>query len=209
MFYTINSSPMLITKSVFKLYLFWVITKRVPSLYLYCELNVWFVWCFLIECIHLLLAHDAPVRLKNLQGWTPLAEAVSRGDRQTSKNLHSGQNFIKLLKHEICSLIKTGLPTKFVFVVYCLLPVFSCCLLVNPENHMEICFIVLFLSKKKFHTLANFCAEQLYEIGPRCFLLFPPGQAVGGFCSVWMNCTQVRLSLGILIYVVLKGISTG
>ncbi|XP_071800336.1 ankyrin repeat domain-containing protein 13C-like isoform X2 [Asterias amurensis] len=35
------------------------------------------------ECIHLLLAHDAPVRLKNLQGWTPLAEAVSRGDRQT------------------------------------------------------------------------------------------------------------------------------
>ena len=32
MFYTINSSPMLVTKSVFKLILFWVITKRVPSL---------------------------------------------------------------------------------------------------------------------------------------------------------------------------------
>ena len=31
-FYTISSSPMLVTKSDFKLILFWVITKRVPSL---------------------------------------------------------------------------------------------------------------------------------------------------------------------------------
>ncbi|KAJ8306024.1 hypothetical protein KUTeg_016569 [Tegillarca granosa] len=35
------------------------------------------------ECIQLLLAHGAPVRIKNLQGWTPLAESISYGDRQT------------------------------------------------------------------------------------------------------------------------------
>ncbi|KAK0052137.1 ankyrin repeat domain-containing protein 13C [Biomphalaria pfeifferi] len=35
------------------------------------------------ECIHLLLAHHAPVKIKNALGWTPLAEAISYGDRQT------------------------------------------------------------------------------------------------------------------------------
>lgn len=35
-------------------------------------------------CTHLLLAHDAPVKVKNLNGWSPLAEAISFGDRQTS-----------------------------------------------------------------------------------------------------------------------------
>ncbi|KAK4316799.1 hypothetical protein Pmani_012057 [Petrolisthes manimaculis] len=35
------------------------------------------------ECIHLLLAHGAPVKVKNLNGWSPLAEAISYGDRQT------------------------------------------------------------------------------------------------------------------------------
>ncbi|CAC5384452.1 ANKRD13 [Mytilus coruscus] len=39
------------------------------------------------ECIHLLLAHGAPVRVKNVQGWTPLAEAISYGDRQTIVSL--------------------------------------------------------------------------------------------------------------------------
>ncbi len=37
------------------------------------------------ECVHLLLAHGAPVKVKNAQGWSPLAEAISYGDRQTSK----------------------------------------------------------------------------------------------------------------------------
>lgn len=37
------------------------------------------------ECTHLLLAHGAPVKVKNLEGWSPLAEAISYGDRQTSK----------------------------------------------------------------------------------------------------------------------------
>ena len=37
------------------------------------------------ECVHLLLAHSAPVRVKNAQGWTPLAEAISYGDRQTGQ----------------------------------------------------------------------------------------------------------------------------
>ncbi|XP_067627205.1 ankyrin repeat domain-containing protein 13C [Eurosta solidaginis] len=35
------------------------------------------------ECIHLLLAHGAPVKIKNNEGWSPLAEAISYGDRQT------------------------------------------------------------------------------------------------------------------------------
>jgi len=36
------------------------------------------------ECIHLLLAHNAQVKIKNGLGWNPLAEAISYGDRQTS-----------------------------------------------------------------------------------------------------------------------------
>uniref|UniRef100_A0A7N5ZRN2 Ankyrin repeat domain-containing protein n=1 Tax=Anabas testudineus TaxID=64144 RepID=A0A7N5ZRN2_ANATE len=34
------------------------------------------------KCAHLLLAHNAPVKVKNAQGWSPLAEAISYGDRQ-------------------------------------------------------------------------------------------------------------------------------
>uniref|UniRef100_H3CSX1 Ankyrin repeat domain 13C n=1 Tax=Tetraodon nigroviridis TaxID=99883 RepID=H3CSX1_TETNG len=34
------------------------------------------------ECALLLLAHNAPVKIKNSQGWSPLAEAISYGDRQ-------------------------------------------------------------------------------------------------------------------------------
>ena len=33
------------------------------------------------EWIHLLLAHNAPVKVKNTDGWSPLAEAISFGDR--------------------------------------------------------------------------------------------------------------------------------
>lgn len=39
-------------------------------------------------CTHLLLAHGAPVKVKNINGWSPLAEAISFGDRQTSKYLY-------------------------------------------------------------------------------------------------------------------------
>lgn len=39
---------------------------------------------FLSECALLLLAHNAPVKIKNAQGWSPLAEAISYGDRQMS-----------------------------------------------------------------------------------------------------------------------------
>ncbi|KAL8570041.1 hypothetical protein ACOMHN_036318 [Nucella lapillus] len=35
------------------------------------------------ECVQLLLAHNAPVKVKNTMGWTPLAEAISYGNRQT------------------------------------------------------------------------------------------------------------------------------
>lgn len=40
---------------------------------------------YVSECAHLLLAHNAPVKVKNAQGWSPLAEAISYGDRQMSK----------------------------------------------------------------------------------------------------------------------------
>lgn len=39
------------------------------------------------ECIQILLAHSAPVKVKNLSGWSPLAEAISYGDRQTISSL--------------------------------------------------------------------------------------------------------------------------
>ena len=52
----------------------------------YNELNV--THCiFILECVYLLLAHGAPVKLKNNFGWSPLAEAISYGDRQISKLL--------------------------------------------------------------------------------------------------------------------------
>lgn len=33
------------------------------------------------------MAHGVPVKVKNLAGWSPLAEAISYGDRQTSKQI--------------------------------------------------------------------------------------------------------------------------
>ncbi|XP_076309203.1 ankyrin repeat domain-containing protein 13C-like isoform X3 [Tachypleus tridentatus] len=39
------------------------------------------------ECIQLLLAHGAPVKVKNALGWSPLAEAISFGNRQTIASL--------------------------------------------------------------------------------------------------------------------------
>lgn len=39
------------------------------------------------ECIMLLLAHNALVKVKNNAGWTPLAEALSYGDRKTIYSL--------------------------------------------------------------------------------------------------------------------------
>jgi len=39
------------------------------------------------ECVHLLCAHGAPVKVKNKMGWSPLAEAISYGDRQMIASL--------------------------------------------------------------------------------------------------------------------------
>ncbi|XP_054710438.1 LOW QUALITY PROTEIN: ankyrin repeat domain-containing protein 13C-like [Uloborus diversus] len=39
------------------------------------------------ECVQLLLAHNAPVKVKNKLGWSPIAEAISFGDRQTISSL--------------------------------------------------------------------------------------------------------------------------
>ncbi|KAH8279285.1 ankyrin repeat domain-containing protein 13C [Drosophila bipectinata] len=35
------------------------------------------------HAVRLLLAHNAPVKIKNNEGWSPLSEAISYGDRQT------------------------------------------------------------------------------------------------------------------------------
>ena len=39
------------------------------------------------ECVDILLEHQHPVNVKNADGWTPLQEAVSYGDRSTIKQL--------------------------------------------------------------------------------------------------------------------------
>ncbi|TGZ49021.1 Ankyrin repeat domain-containing protein 13C [Temnothorax longispinosus] len=44
------------------------------------------LFCYVAECVQLLLAHGASVKVKNLAGWSPLAEAISYGDRQTSSS---------------------------------------------------------------------------------------------------------------------------
>ncbi|CAI6349223.1 unnamed protein product [Macrosiphum euphorbiae] len=40
------------------------------------------------DIVQLLLAHNAPVKVKNINGWTPLSEAISYGDRLTSKLIY-------------------------------------------------------------------------------------------------------------------------
>ena len=56
------------------------------------------------ECVQLLLAHGAPVKLKNTAGWSPLAEAISYGDRQTIASL------LRRLKQQARSEMETRRP---------------------------------------------------------------------------------------------------
>ncbi|KAI5642251.1 hypothetical protein NE865_05613 [Phthorimaea operculella] len=56
------------------------------------------------ECVQLLLAHGAPVKVKNLGGWSPLAEAISYGDRQTISSL------VRKLKQQAREQMETGRP---------------------------------------------------------------------------------------------------
>lgn len=57
--------------------------------FVHCIVN--FTICYILvyfsECVQLLLKHDAPVKVKNGLGWTVLAEAVSYGNRPTSKSI--------------------------------------------------------------------------------------------------------------------------
>lgn len=59
-----------------------------------------FCFNFLSECALLLLAHNAPVKIKNSQGWSPLAEAISYGDRQMSK---SAMECLRVLECDVVS----------------------------------------------------------------------------------------------------------
>jgi len=56
------------------------------------------------ECVQLLLAHGAPVKLKSSEGWSPLAEAISYGDRQTIASL------LRRLKQQAKSEMETRKP---------------------------------------------------------------------------------------------------
>jgi hypothetical protein len=66
------------------------------------------------ECVHLLCAHGAPVKIKNKMGWSPLAEAVSYGERQViacllRKLQHQSKEQLRQRKPEmIASLKKLG-----------------------------------------------------------------------------------------------------
>lgn len=48
-----------------------------------------------LDCALLLLNHGAPVKAKNLKGWSSLAEAVSYGDRYLSEYLNSSSSVIR------------------------------------------------------------------------------------------------------------------
>lgn len=52
------------------------ILYRAEPLYLFSKLF------YYTECVQVLLAYDAPVNIKNLQGQTPLNEAISFGNRE-------------------------------------------------------------------------------------------------------------------------------
>jgi len=56
------------------------------------------------ECVQLLLSHGAPVKLKSSSGWSPIAEAVSYGDRQTIASL------LRRLKQQAASELSTRRP---------------------------------------------------------------------------------------------------
>jgi ankyrin repeat domain-containing protein 13 len=60
------------------------------------------------ECVHLLLNHGAPVKVKNNAGWSPLSEAISYGDRQTCKimNLCTESKLIKKNQFLVSSLLR-------------------------------------------------------------------------------------------------------
>ncbi|XP_056670913.1 ankyrin repeat domain-containing protein 13C isoform X4 [Monodelphis domestica] len=58
------------------------------------------------ECAHLLLAHNAPVKVKNAQGWSPLAEAISYGDRQMMPLLS------RMLPSDACKIYKQGINIR-------------------------------------------------------------------------------------------------
>ncbi|XP_061042439.1 ankyrin repeat domain-containing protein 13C isoform X2 [Eubalaena glacialis] len=58
------------------------------------------------ECAHLLLAHNAPVKVKNAQGWSPLAEAISYGDRQMMPLLS------RILPSDACKIYKQGINIR-------------------------------------------------------------------------------------------------
>lgn len=63
------------------------------------------------ECANLLLAKGATVKMKNLLGWSPLAEAISYGDRQTialllRKLKHQSKHQMKSRKPEMIAALK-------------------------------------------------------------------------------------------------------
>jgi hypothetical protein len=63
------------------------------------------------DCLQVLLEHEAKIAVKNSQGWTPLAEAVSFGNREISESLL----LIDLLRFQRLFLFCSLLPQSVVF----------------------------------------------------------------------------------------------
>lgn len=74
----------------------------------------------LSECALLLLAHNAPVKIKNAQGWSPLAEAISYGDRQMSE--------LQSCSNDLSAALRMCPIFFFFFSHYLLLKLFHHCL---------------------------------------------------------------------------------
>lgn len=70
------------------------------------------------ECAHLLLAHNAPVKVKNAQGWSPLAEAISYGDRQMSKRPWMGLSCLLSHQKQTLEMPPSLLHTGMISVLY-------------------------------------------------------------------------------------------
>ncbi|KAF6107459.1 ankyrin repeat domain 13C [Phyllostomus discolor] len=90
------------------------------------------------ECAHLLLAHNAPVKVKNAQGWSPLAEAISYGDRQMITAL------LRKLKQQSRESVEEKRPRLLKALKECLyFPEFCLLMLVKYTNKVSISGLTL------------------------------------------------------------------
>ena len=90
--------------------------------------------------------------------------------------LRPGPNFIELLSTKICSALNFFLDKNRItnqISVFCILLGTGIQLSFDyPENHVEIWLVILFLSRKKFHSGQIFVLSSFMKFGPGG--LYPP-----------------------------------